>query len=306
MSLTPLTAMEAVESLLSPDHRERFRTGWSIDDRCGCVGAGETALVWARSGAGKSTWTQNVIANTPDIPTLVVNMEMTPRRQVDWLAAMTADLPVAGREVEELLGYSEDPRYSLLVEALRRLPEQFPNLHFAQPSLPTPEDIRYMLDDVESASGKRPHRVFIDHIGLMADCQDYTGYLRTGARLHALAMDEGVAIYILQQVGRSGGEQGRNDGHLPITLSSGVYTGEQDADWVFGLYRPDRNPKFKKSRFEMSSMDWLELQNELDQVRNMQVLQVVKNRPFGDLCDDGITLQYDTYTRRLRENGEVS
>ena len=45
------------------------------------------------------------------MPTVVVNMEMTPRRQVDWLLSMTFDLQTPGRDIEEVLRMGEDERH---------------------------------------------------------------------------------------------------------------------------------------------------------------------------------------------------
>jgi replicative DNA helicase len=253
-ALSPLDTSGAVHDLLDfarKDHT-RFGTGWSIDDICGSIGTGEMALMWARSSAGKSTWYLNLVNNTPHVPTLVVNMEMTPRRQMEWLVSMSSDLSVPGREVEEVLRWgNEDPRFPELMSALEQMPDRFPNLHFVSPSRPTVNDLAVILDDIEASTGTRPLRIIIDHLGLMSGAEDgYQGYARLTAGLHSWCLKEDLALIVLQQVGRGGGDAGRNDGHQAITFSSGLYTGEADADWVYGLYRPDRNPKFKKSRYE--------------------------------------------------------
>lgn len=304
-TLTPITTNEAVLDLVAfaqEDHT-RFGTGWSIDDICGRVGLGELALMWARSGGGKSTWTLNLIRNTPDVPTLVVNMEMTPRRQMEWLTSMTFDMPVAGREVETVLREGPaNPKYAECVGLLEQMPERYPHLHFATPSRPTVTDLRVLLDDIEDATGVRPQRLFIDHLGLMAGAEEgYAGYARNTADLHSFAMAQQVAVVVLQQVGR-GGPEGRNDGHRPLTFGDGLYTGEQDADWVYGLYRPDRDPEFKKAEHQFTNPEdyWL-TRDRYMRVKGQVVLQVIKNRPYGDVCEDGITLMYDSHSRRYRE-----
>ena len=283
------------------DH-SRFGTGWSVDQTCGQVGLGEMALVWGRSGSSKSTWTLNVIANTPEIPTLVVNMEMKPRQQVEWLAAMSFDLATAGRDIEEVLHDPADDRYPELNVALEVLPSRYPSLSFVSPSRPTVDDLSVVLDDVADSGVERPTRVFIDHLGLMGGANGYEGYTQLTANLHAWAMREDVALYVLQQTGRGSGDGQRNDGHIPVTLSSGVYTGEQDADWVYGLYRPDRHPKFKRQRWDYdNAAAYLKVQSELDEVRGITVMQVLKNRPFSDVLDEGIKLRYNHHTRKLEE-----
>lgn len=283
-----------------------FGTGWSVDETCGQVGVGELALIWARSGCGKSTLFLNIVRNTPYVPTLVVSMEMTTRKQLAWLMSMSLDLSVASRDVEMVLQEGEeDKRYAEIVGAGGRMGLMYPNLRFVRPSRPSVEDLHNIVNDIEDASGVKPRRVFIDHLGLMKGCEDYQGYVRTAGALHSWAMGEGLAVWALQQTGRGGGgDAGRNDGHLPVSLSSGVYAGEADADWVFGLYRPVLNPKFSKPRltYEYDS-DWTRLQIEKQSLQHLSILQVVKNRPTGDILSEGIQLWYDPHTRRMEETG---
>lgn len=306
--LTPLTTRGAVEELLhfSKTEHARFGTGWSADDTCGLVGVGELALWVARTGSGKSTAYLNIIRNTPEVPTLVVNMEMTARRQIEWLLSMTFDLQVRSRDIEEVLRWgADDPRYGEVVQALDMLGDRYPNLHFVTPTRPTVNDLRYVLDDVEDATGVRPVRIFIDHLNLMGGAEDYSGTVRTASSLHSWALRDGLAVYALQQVARgSNSDGGRNDGHIPLTLSSGAFGGEADADWVFGMYRPDRHPKFKKSRYQFESPeDYYQMLSDLEQVKGITVVQVLKNRPFSDLLEDGLELRFDSHTRRLSEPG---
>jgi hypothetical protein len=307
--LVPLDLSEAADDLLSFISRPetRFGTGWSIDDSCGQVGTGELALMWARSGSGKSTWMLNIIANTPRIPTVVFNMEMTPRRQLEWLAAMTySKLPVPARDLESVLRAGpDDDRYDEVARSVKNTFQAYSQVHFVNPSMPGIEDLMMVVDDITDKSGVRPTRVFIDHLTLLSDTQDYSGVVRTAAKLHSTALREDIAIFCLQQTGRGGGgQQERNNGHLPVTMNDGVYGGEADADWIFGLYRPDRNPKFswREERFK-SRADYLQMLADRESVRGLTVMQVIKNRPFGDVNESGIELWYDSHTRRLEELG---
>lgn len=306
-ALSPLNVQGAVNDLyrfVQTDHA-RFPTGWSVDDTCGQVGSGELALWIARSGSGKSTAYLNIIRNTPEIPTLVVNMEMTPRRQIEWLLSMTYDLDCKGRDIEGVLRWGpDDPRYGEVAQALDNLGERFPSLTFVTPSRPAVADLQFVVEDIENASGVRPQRIFIDHVGLMAGGEEFSGTVKNTSGLHSWAMKEDLAIYALQQTGRNDGSGGRNDGHLPLTMSSGMFGGEADADWVFGMYRPDRNPKFKKSRYQFEHPeDYYKMLSEREQVAGITVLQVLKNRPFSDLMEDGVELKFDPWTRRLEEIG---
>lgn len=305
-ALSPLDTAGAVRQLVDYADKDetRFGTGWSIDDTCGRVGTGELALMWARSSAGKSTWYCNVIANTPEVPTVVVNMEMTARRQIEWLLPMTFDLETPAREVEEVLRSGEPGRHEEVMSALEQLPERYPNLHFVTPSHPTVTDIEVLIEDIADQTGVKPMRVFVDHLGLMHDCADYQGYVRTAGDLHALALKEDVAMFALQQTGRGGGDAGKNDGHLPVTFSSGVYAGEQDADWVFGLFRPERDPRFKRTEHQFPNyLDYQNMRADYEKVKGLSYLQVIKNRPYSDLCEEGLELIYSSHNRRLVEAG---
>lgn len=305
--LAPITVQEAGEDLLrySQEEHSRFGSGWSIDDSCGMVGAGELALWVARSGSGKSTAYLNIIRNTPDVPTVVVNMEMTARRQIEWLLSMTYDLQTPSRDIEEVLRIGEeDLRYGEVVTALDMLGIRYPHLHFVTPVRPTIADLQFVLDDITDQTGVRPVRMFADHLGLMGGAEDYSGTIKAASGLHSMAMREDLAVYVLQQTGRGDGAGGRNDGHLPLTMTSGLYGGEADADWVLGMYRPERAPKYKKSRYQFDDPnDWYQMMEDRKLVEGITILQVLKNRPFGDLQEDGIELRYDHHTRRLEELG---
>lgn len=281
----------------------RFGTGFSLDDSCGCVGTSELALVVARSGTGKSTLMLNMVRNTPDVPTVVFNMEMTPRRQAEWLVAMSYDLQTPAKDIESVLHAGpEDERYYELETAFKGVQEHYPNLHFLMPSRPSVSDLAMTVDDIADETGVRPQRVFVDHLTLMDCGQDYQRLLRTTADLHAWSLKDDLCLIVLQQTGRSGGEEGKNDGHIPVTLSSGVMGGEQDADFVFGLYQPSKHPKYRRPRSAFKdSMEYWRTHDEYESLKGMSVLQLVKNRPYGEVAETGIELHYEYHTRRLQE-----
>jgi len=304
-AFAPLDPAQAVSDLYRfiENPGTRFGTGWSVDDSCGMVGKGELALCVARSSSGKSTWMLNVVRNTPRVPTVVVNMEMQPRLMVRWLLPMTFDLQASAFEIEAVLRAGpEDDRWQELHDALNRIPEVYPNLHFVSPPRPQVEDLRYIVQDVEDATGIRPARLFIDHLKLMAGTEKgYEGYTALSANLKAFAAEEDLAVFVLQQTQRRDGGEA-NDGHLPVKFGSGVYGGEEDADWMFGIYRPDRDPKYRKPEHHFSDYgEYLEMRAKHEQVRGQTIFQVIKNRPFSETNEDGVTLIYNRHTMRLKE-----
>lgn len=305
--LVPDSVDAAVEDLLafSAENVPRFPTGYSLDDTCGMIAQSELGLMWARSASGKSTWMLNVIRESQDVPTVVFNMEMTARRQVEWLVSMTFDLGTPAFDVEEVLRRgSLDPRNEELVRSLKEMSLRYPHLNFVSPpSPPTVEDLARSVDAIEDRSGTRPQRVFVDHLSLMKGARNYEDLTKTAALLHTWAMSDELAVIAIQQTGRGGGEGVRNDGHVPVTLSSGVYGGEDAADWIWGMHRPERDPKFHKLglRGALTADKYEKLMLEHAEVEGITVLQLIKNRPYGETRDRGIDLRYDSYNRRLRE-----
>lgn len=305
MSLIPVSTSDAAKDLIAftMEQGQRFSTGWSIDESCGRVGVGELALAWARSSAGKSTWMLNVIANTPNVPTVLFNMEMTARRQLEWMTAMSYDLEVHARDMDTVLGDPSHKQYAETLSAVRDASRLFPHLYFVNPSRPTVSDLKASVDAIEAKTGVRPQRVFIDHLTLMDGATSYENVMKIGSALHIWAMEANLAVYCLQQTGRGGAGLGQtNDGHLPVSLSSGVFAGEHDADWIFGLFRPDRNPEFRKQSYQFSSRQaYDDMIDRKLAAQGVTMVQVVKNRPYSDLCLDGIELRYNTHNRRLVE-----
>lgn len=308
--LSAVSADSAVDDLFrfTASDVARFPTGYSVDDTCGMIGPGELGLLWARSGSGKSTWLLNILASSPKVPTAIFNMEMTPRRQIEWLMAMTFNLKTPARLIDEVLaqGDTTDECYLEIASSLRAMNTRYPTLHFFNPEkAPSVTDFAKAVDSVEDSTGIRPQRVFVDHLTLMANARDYEGVTRTAGALHSWAMSDELAVIAIQQTGRSGGaDGGRNDGHLPVTLSSGVYGGEHDADWIWGMYRPERDPKFHKlSGYQLDGTKREALAIEQAAVSGVTKFQLIKNRPYGETREEGITLRYDSHNRKLYESG---
>lgn len=280
-------------------------TGYSLDDVCGKMSTGEMGLVWARSSAGKSTVLLNFIANTPEIPTVFFNMEMTSRTLAEWLTTMSVDLGVPYYLLRELIQHgADDARYSSVMEKLDKAKQyNAPAVWFVEARSPSVDDFARIVDNITVETGIRPVRILVDHLSLMANARDYENVSRTGAELHQWAQDDDLAVLVAQQTGRSGGENGqRNDGHMPVTLSSGLYAGEHDADWIYGVWRPERDPKYRKTQSEFKSNDTFhQTKAEYDRIKGLSRLAVIKNRPNGILCEEGIDIWFDSATRKLIE-----
>lgn len=280
-------------------------TGYSVDSECGTMSAGELGLLWARSGAGKSSLLLNIIANTPEVPTVFFNMEMRAQTMAEWLTTIRSNLGIPYRDLKEaILNGDDDPRFA---DVMARLDEAKkvdpPCVWFVEPRSPSVDYFARVVDDIEKATGTRPQRVLVDHLQLMQGARDYEGTCTTAADLHQWAQEDGLAVMVAQQTGRSGSQAGeKNDGHIPVTLSSGVFGGEHDADWIYGAWRPERNPQFKKSRGEFkTTAAYDEMVSERRRCVGLTHLSVIKNRPYGTLRENGISLWWDFTTRALKE-----
>lgn len=281
-----------------------IKTGYSIDKECGLMDTGELALVWARSGAGKSSLLLNIINNTPDVPTVFFNMEMRARTMAEWLLTMGGNMSEPYRLLKDIiLAGPSDGRYERVMSDLNAAKKNPPTCWFVEPRSPSIDDLARVVDNITVSTGIRPVRVMVDHLNLMQGARDYEGVVRMGEQFHQWAQDDELNVIVAQQTGRNGGPSGeRNDGHIPVTLSSGVYGGEHDADWILGAWRPERDPKFKKVKADFKKADeYYAVQAEKKRVKNMTLVSVIKNRPFGTLLEDGITLFWDVMTRSLVE-----
>lgn len=283
----------------------RLPIGYSLDDTCGKMGLGELGLLWARASAGKSTLVLNIIANTPTIPTAVFNMETTARRQWEWLVAMSFPLDTPAKDIEDVLRAGVDhPNYAEILHYADCMKKEYPDLHFISPGkAPTVAELKVTVYDLNT-QGARIQRVFIDHLTLMKGARDYDGVMAMASDLHKWAMKDSLAIICLQQTGRGGYDGMRNDGHIPVTLSSGLYAGEHDADWIWGMFRPEKDPRFKKQKYDFKKTeDYDKMMADRDAVQGQVFLQLIKNRPYGELRDLGIILHYDSHSRRLFQSG---
>jgi replicative DNA helicase len=234
----------------------------------------------------------NVCALTPETPTVVFSLEMPLRQLWAWLLPMVYDLPFHAHTLDEVVsGQSGDEWAAVARDAGDKLADEYRNLYLEAPQSPTGDQLARAVDDIERLEDVTIERVFIDHLSLLAGVNDKATVDRAAYFLKSWAKDTNRAVIALQQTGRSGGDgHSRNDGHLPVTLSSGVYGGEAAADWIYGLYRPELDPKFAKDGSEVPS-----------NLRDVMRFQVVKNRGTGEVSARGIDLHYQRENMRLVE-----
>lgn len=300
-----MSLQEAAKSLRERAnlHLARYPTGFSgIDERCGVPKAGELSLFWARTGTGKTTLLLNMVTAYPNIPTILFNLEMGEGAVLSWLTAMTQpDMPVQAQDMEDVLGNPDHSSYMAVQDALDSTVDMFPHLHVLQPTRPNVHNLAEMVQEISDEDGHRGHRVLIDHLGLLEGVSSYEATLEATSTLKYWAKEMDLGLMVLQQTGRAGDAVGKNDGHLPVTISSGLYAGEHDADYIYGFYRPEMDPALHK---EVD--DPVKDQQRLDRlaaVRGQGRLQLVKNRPTGLVNMEGIVLHYNQRSRTYHETG---
>lgn len=292
-------ATGAMAALVADADRDAayFPTGFATLDRHGMVSAGELALIWARSSCGKTTLALNIVARSPHVPTMIVSQEMPAARIAGWLLCMVNTFPFEARQLDDVLKGNNGPSWQrLAMDAVADFPRRFP--HFNIKRSAKPPDVGTLMrlcDDIAIDTEVAPQRVIIDHLGLLANARDYEGMSTTTAALKSWAMRDELSVWAIQQTGRSGDAKSRNDGHLPVTLSSGVYAGEHDADMIYGMYRPDKDPKFRENEHGGA---W-------EAVKGKTWLSIVKNRATGITDLTGKPLAYDIKSRRFQEPGEL-
>lgn len=233
-----------------------------------------------RTAVGKTTLALNMLVNatlqghSTGIVTLEMSAEEVALRALSILNGWSLD------KTEEVVK-SPDP--ALLAESLTK----FHSLSIADQPRPSWDQIGEWVESLEN----RPRLVLLDHLKLMARYGYPRGEVERVQQLaedaKKFAKDADVALLVLHQVGRQSEQGGqRNHGDEALTMESGFYGGEQDADVIFGMYREDRNP-------ELDAV-------EREAVRGQVTLQLIKNR-YGPDKPDGWKLKWQHPTFRIVE-----
>lgn len=276
------TLSEQVEEarLWASSDKPRIPLGFPFFDvRTGGGGTyGELMMFIARTGVGKTFWLANVIANNPDVPTVFFSLEMAARAIVVRLAAVVNDVPDAAIKAA-LARDGSSP-------SLDRLPTQLPNLTVVDEASLSLRKMGETLEEIEDSTGRRPRLVCIDYLELIkgapglekaGQVSDLARDLKTWCRQHD------VLLIVLHQVPR--GE--KNNGHVPLSLFSGRYGGEDAADYVLAAYRPHLNPE-------------LPTQEDRDGLTHQFWMQFLKTRGGHETHEAGVMHVINPETGRIR------
>jgi len=263
------------------DH-PRIATGFSImDSRTSGGGAqGELVLFQARSGVGKTTFALNVINNVAyglKIPTVFFSLEMHGRYIAQRLAAIHFDTPTS--EIEADLGQGYSRHLSGLVSDFETLTIiDNPNMSFKsmgeairETELEWDQKVQFVVVD---------YAEYITGVRAMGSMEQVDMVMKQAKKF---AREHDVLLLLLHQVSRGAGEEG----HLPLTATSGRFGGEQSADYILSGYRTHLEPGIP--------METMEVRQKLFH------LQFLKTRGGHSTHPMGMAHNYDPESMRITE-----
>lgn len=285
---------------------EPVGTGYSLDGQYGGIGPGQLGLLLARTKVGKTTMLSNIVANTPQTPTVLFSLEMPLIDLDEWLVGISnrghLNTPVGN--MRHVMQDESHPEYEELNEAFDRKAETFPNLTMVPAiNVPSVLEIQMTVDDIEAATGVRPVRVIIDHLSLVQGGRSYESMTELTALLHTWAVRENLLVMATQQTTKGGGIEGRNNGHIRPGLGDGLYAGEADADWIWGIWQPIKDPDCWKKQDDFKSMKAFETAMlKKERYKNKTLFTVVTCRRDSTLNDEEVELTFDHHSYELRES----
>jgi hypothetical protein len=180
-------------------------------------------------------------------------------------------------------------------------------VHLFSGRKPGIEDMQSQLDMADMGDSRAPSVLFIDYLNKLTRAKEYgwqenTRIPRLVEHLAEWSTDTGLIVVALHQLSRNdefGGANARNAGHLPVTLAQLKFGGEEDADIVFGTYRPANDPLGNMSidvaklvlgdRFDEE--DYFRATNRVKKYQESTFLQLLKNRPGTHREERGIELK---------------
>ncbi len=216
----------------------------ALDEAMRGVAPGETCWIIARAGVGKTAFLLNILAHNSDAgaESLFCTLEM-PVAQIYERGVQIA-AQASGRDVEQVflkavtareLGGNVPPEYH---QWSKYALERFRLVRIADKDSMSVDDVRAALRAYEERYGHRPRILAIDYLGRMDGGygSPYEVTSRLAKAVKSIAKEFNVAVIVLHQVSREGGE-GDQEVTLHMARDSGVV--EEAADFVIGLWRPE-------------------------------------------------------------------
>lgn len=239
---TPGELVNAYTRFIEALKEGRITLGWPEVDAClRGIAPGEVLTIIAKSGVGKSAILQNIlryIGLCRQSASLWASMEQPAAQVFERYAQMAAE--IAGAEIEAAWTENTVDRDRV---AQRVIEEMGPwALTCDVPGLKI-EELEQAVELGAQKIGRPINLLAIDYLGLVdgsdLDRNLYAAVSRVVREIKNLAKRQQLAVILLCQVSRAGGE----DGSTPLTINSARESGaiEEAADFLLGLYRPNLN-----------------------------------------------------------------
>lgn len=235
------------------------------------IAEGEVAYLLARAKVIKSVFVQNVLRHFsktyPQDGAIFFSLEMSPAQLGERVLMIESGKPI--KDVGE-----EDKQE--MIERHRNI------FYITTPAL--------SLTDIYGIIMKHKFKANIRFVAIdfltriRTDQQGEYEFLRNATKfLKDMAKELNVALFVISQVGREVGI----DGSKPLSLQAGRGSGtiEEDADFIFGAYRPELDPFASPQKIERYT--------------NKVVLQTLGARRIPKIPD--IILEFDKKSLRVRE-----
>jgi replicative DNA helicase len=250
----------------------------------GGVRAGQVCQLIGRTETGKSTLALNIALNAMSAGHSVAFLSAEMTVEECTIRLLSIELGEGIDDTEKLL-MGDD-----LLGATAPLLQKLSVFNIEDWNRPTWDQLGEWVRSIGAVD-----LVVVDHLKLMARYGYPKGEAERIAQLaedaKAFAKEVNAALFVVHQVGRSTGvktEEGheKNHGHLPLTQEDGMYGGEQDADYILGVYRECLNPNLSANAAKV-------LEDKI-------VIQLVKNR-HGKRLQEGVVSRWHLPSLRIKE-----
>ena len=239
--------------------QQRVRTGFeSIDTLSGGPAPGEVCMILGRSFTGKSLVGQNIIVSNQNLGSIFFSLEMPYIQALGRMYCMWSGTP--NTDFNDMMSKNAVPIH------LNDMAEAFP-LHriVDEPGLSLAGMSEY-LNKYYEIYAERPAFVVIDYLELLGGAKKSgEGWLGTEVQATSLkdwARSEEMRVFVIHQTNM------QEPPHKPPTMNSARGAGYTEADFVFGMWQPARNP-------ELAYTDFMSAKDEVH-------FNILKNRTHGD------------------------
>lgn len=244
----------------------------------------EVVFLYGRSGAGKTTFANNLIYNfimQQEKRVLFHSLEVSRKHIVPQFVQRHNGLTKNQAERLIVSGEADDR----LIQLITTMDEQIRIIDRPGQSI---EDIDTYISSANKVVFDKPvDIVVIDYFQYlrMKGANTYDKTSAAAKELKELAKRQNVLVIALTQVNRSEGKDGSEKLSLQSARDSGAI--EESGDYVFGLYRPAANAKLTEE--------------ERQAVQNEMYCQILKNR-WGVIGES--ELYFEGMTKTIKDKGK--